>query len=130
MRRGKGNGPRGQGKSRPQASTPITAITITIQPPPATPIPQPDPNILAAIRARHSCAGPHLLHALAILHTQPGTNHRARELARALGITGDSALNTFAVALNAAANRGHITKTAPATYTITTDKALTPTPNP
>jgi hypothetical protein len=72
----------------------------------------------------------HMITALAILHTHPGQPHPGRQLARALGITGWDPLNAFGVALNTAAHRGHITKTAPGTYTITTKQTLTPTTNP
>lgn len=116
---------------RPARGTAIQAINTVIEAPamPAT-CDRPDPALTNALRTRHPAMSQHMICALAILHTHPGRPHPGRELARALGITGRHPLNTFGVALNTAARRGHITKCAPGTYTITTEQALTTPPNP
>ena len=115
---------------RPPRGTPITAIDTHITPPATPDNPTPDPALSHALRNRHPAMTQHMINALAILHTTPGTPHSGRAIARALGITGRAALNVFGVALNTAAHRGHITKTAPGTYTITQEQALTTGRNP
>ncbi|WP_228564559.1 IS4 family transposase [Catenulispora rubra] len=115
---------------RPATGTPITDIDTHIQPPPRPQTPTPDPALIHALHNQHPAMTQHMINALAILHTTPGTPHSGRAIARALGITGRTALNVFGVALNTAAHRGHITKTAPGTYTITPQQALTPATNP
>lgn len=119
------------GDPRPARGTAIRAIDTVIEAP-ATPATcdKPDPALTNALRTRHPAMSHHMICALAILHTHPDQPHPGRELARALGITGRDPLNAFGVALNTAARRGHITKSAPGTYTITTEQALTPPPNP
>jgi len=116
---------------RPARGTAIRAIDTVIAAP-ATPATcdKPDPALTNALRTRHPAMSHHMICALAILHTHPDQPHPGRELARALGITGRDPLNAFGVALNTAARRGHITKCTPGTYTITTEQALTPPPNP
>jgi len=115
---------------RPARGTAIAGIHTHIQPP-ATPATEPaDPATIGALRTRHPAMSHHMICALAILHTHPGQPHQARQLARALGITGWDPLNAIGVALNTAARRGHITKCAPGTYTITTEQALTTPTNP
>ena len=115
---------------RPARGTAIRTIDTMIQPP-ATPATAPaNPATIQALRTRHPAMSDHMIGALAILHTHPDQPHQARQLARALGITGRDPLNATGVALNTAARRGHITKTAPGTYTITTEQALTTPKNP
>lgn len=110
---------------RPARGTAITAITTAIQPP-ATPATshRPDPALIHNLKTRYPTMTGHLITALAIMHTYPGTHH-GRAIARSLGITDRAALNRFGVALNQAAHAGHITKTAPGTYTVTPKQALT-----
>ena len=115
---------------RPPRGTPITAIGTHIATPATPDHPTPDPALAHTLRNRHPAITPHTISALAILHTTPGTPHSGRAIARALGITGRAALNVFGVALNTAARRGHITKTAPGTYTITPKQTLTSPTNP
>lgn len=108
----------GQG-NRPRASTRVTGLDITVHTPdqPALPpLPDTAPETLPILQAT---AGTALLQALAIIHAYPDQSWRGRDLARNLGINGRKALNTFGVALNTAARRGHIHKTAPGTYTAT-----------
>jgi hypothetical protein len=115
---------------RPARGTAIHTINTLIQPP-DTPATEPaNPATIQALRTRHPTMSQHMISALAILHTHPGQPHQARQLARALGITGWDPLNAIGVALNTAARRGHITKCAPGTYTITTKQALTTPQNP
>jgi hypothetical protein len=114
---------------RPATGTAITAIHTRIQTP-ATPPAPPDPGMIRTLQTRHRKMSHHMLTALAIMHTHPDTPHNNREMARTLGITGRAALNTFGVGLNTAARRGHITKTAPGTYTITNQQTLTTPANP
>jgi hypothetical protein len=119
------------GDHRPAKATVITAIDIAITAP-ATPtaLPPAAPALLHTLRQRHPATGTPVLHAIAALHTTPGIPHRARDLARAQGLhTGDE-LNAFCVALNKKASQGHLTKTAPATYMITSAQALTTTSEP
>ncbi|MEY9855963.1 hypothetical protein ABH935_001567 [Catenulispora sp. GAS73] len=115
---------------RPATGTAIRTINTHIQPP-ATPATEPaNPATIQALRTRHPTMSDHTIGALAILHTHPGQPHQARQLARALGITGWDPLNAIGVALNTAARRGHITKTAPGTYTVNTEQTLTAPTNP
>jgi len=116
---------------RPARGTAIDTIDTLIQPPatPATCDP-PEPALVDALRTRHPTMTHNLISALAILHTNPGTPHYGRAIARSLGITDRAALNRFGVALYDAAHAGHITKTTPGTYTITEEQALTPPANP
>jgi hypothetical protein len=51
--------------------------------------------------------------------TAPDRPWRARDIARTLGLTGEKALNSFCVHMSTWARRGLLTKTAPATYTLT-----------
>ena len=74
------------------------------------------PDTVPALQATASTA---LLQALALVHAHPDQSWRGRDLGRNLGIIGRQALNAFGVALNTAAKRGHIHKTAPGTYTAT-----------
>jgi hypothetical protein len=115
---------------RPATGTAITGIDTHIAAPATPQNPTLDPAMIHALRNRHPAMTGHMINALAILHTTPGTPHSGRAIARALAITGRTSLNVFGVALNTAARRGHITKTAPGTYTITQEQALTPTKNP
>jgi hypothetical protein len=110
---------------RPARGTAITAITTTVQPAatPATPH-RPDPALIHTLKTRYPTMTGDLITALAIMHTHPGIHH-GRAIARSLGITDRAALNRFGVALNQAAHAGHITKTAPGTYTITPKQTLT-----
>lgn len=57
---------------------------------------------------------------LTILHTEPVHPRKARDIGRQLGVTSPATLNTLAVRMSEWAAQGRITKTAPATYTITT----------
>lgn len=103
------------GDSRPRHSTTIEDIHYLITCP--TPLPAtPNPALIPWLATRYPGTGPTVLAALAILHTTPGTAHRARDLARTLGLTSPSQLNAFGVAMNTKAQQGHITKTAPGTY--------------
>jgi hypothetical protein len=54
---------------------------------------------------------------------------RARHIARTLGITGEKALNSFAVQMSTWARQGRLTKIAPATYMIN-PPALAPALDP
>jgi hypothetical protein len=116
---------------RPPRGTAITDIATTIQPPadPATPHP-PDPALIHTLKTRYPTMTDQLITAIAILHTHPDTPHHGRAIARTLGITDRAALNRFGVALNDASHAGHITKTSPGTYTITTQQTLTNSQNP
>lgn len=110
------------GETRPQASTPITAITITIHQAPPPPNPpaateQPTTSATTSSTARRD-------QVLAFLAANPDRPWPGRHIAHALGIT--EHLNSFCVQLSEWARHGHITKTAPATYTT----ASTPTTNP
>ena len=100
------------GETRPPNSTPVTAITITIHQapqPPRLPGPtdQPTPPSRTARRDQ----------VIAFLHANPDRPWPARHIAHALGIT--EHLNSFCVQLSEWAAQGHLTKTAPATYTTT-----------
>jgi hypothetical protein len=108
----------GQG-NRPRASTAITAIDIDIHTPEQPAVPPAPDTVPDTVPQLQATAGPQLLQALALIHAHPDQAWRGRDLARALGIIGKTALNTFGVALNTAAKRGHIHKTAPGTYTAT-----------
>jgi hypothetical protein len=99
------------GETRPLASTPITSIAIIIHAPPKPPNPphpahQPKPTRTARREQ-----------VLAFLHANPDRPWPARHIAHALGIT--ERLNSFCVQLSEWAAQGHLTKTAPATYTTT-----------
>lgn len=99
------------GEWRPTASTPITAITIAIaQAPPPPILPAADQLPATGRTARRD-------RVLAFLHANPDRPWPARHIAHALGIT--ERLNSFCVQLCEWAHQGHLTKTAPATYTIT-----------
>jgi hypothetical protein len=114
---------------RPLASTSITAIDVTIcqptTPPPRTrpkhrgrrPRPAGRSHAPAALNAparppgRRAAVWP-------ILRSTPGHEWRARDIARTLGITDETALNSFCVQMSTWARRGLLTKTGPATYMI------------
>ena len=121
-----------QARHRDQRHRPagaITAVTVAITtPPPAPPIP-PAAALPTHLPALPPTATAHLTTALAIIHTDPGRPHRARELGRLLGLTTRAELNAFGVAMSKQARHGRITKTAPGTYTAT-PPPLTPTQNP
>jgi hypothetical protein len=105
--------------NRPPASTNITAIEVTVHQP--DPPPAPPPPARQTRRQVTPPPGPRGRWAkvAAILTTAPDRHWRARDIARALGITGEKALNSFCVHMSAWARRGLLTKTAPATYTLT-----------
>ena len=99
------------GENRPLTSTPITDIAYTIHtapepPTPPEPIDQPNPGRTARRDQ-----------VLAFLAANPDRAWPARHIAHALGIT--ERLNSFCVQLSEWATQGHLTKTAPATYTTT-----------
>ena len=114
---------------RPLTSTSITAIDVTIcQPTTPPPRPQPKhqvrrprpatrpqapaaPSIPAQPPGRRAAIWP-------ILRSTPGTAWKARDIARTLGVTSDTALNSFCVQMSQWARRGLLTKTGPATYMI------------
>jgi hypothetical protein len=118
---------------RPLASTNITAIDVSIceptgptprqppttkkarQPPPARPA---KPSVPAAPNAPARPPGRRAA-VWTILRTAPGRAWRARDIARTLGITGETSLNSFCVQMSQWARRGLLTKTGPATYMIT-----------
>ena len=99
------------GDWRPTASTPITGIAIAIHaapPPPTLPNTAEKPNPGRTARRDQI---------VAFLKANPDRAWPARHIAHALGIT--ERLNSFCVQLSEWARQGHVTKTAPATYTIT-----------
>jgi hypothetical protein len=116
---------------RPLTSADITAIEITVH--------RPDPprprqtaartKPAATVRKTPRTTRPHVTPPLgprgrwtkvaAIMTTAPDRHWRARDIARTLGITSEKALNSFCVHMSAWARRGLLTKTAPATYTLT-----------
>ena len=66
-----------------------------------------------------------------ITHTcRSGTNDSARRPCPGPASSTIVPVSAIGVALNTAARRGHITKCAPGTYTITTEQALTTPTNP
>jgi hypothetical protein len=129
--------------TRPLTSTPITAIEVTVQQPDrAEPRPRPTParrlpTTTTTTHPRHrrpaalpsatdharrkaSSRKPSRWPAVqAILQRAPHHPRRARDIARTLGISGETSLNSFCVQLSQWARLGRLTKTAPATYLIT-----------
>jgi hypothetical protein len=109
----------------PLTSVDITAIEITMnQPDP--PWPRQTPTRTRPARPARTSATPppprpdgRWKKVTAIMTTVPDQQWRARDIARALGVTGEKALNSFCVQISTWARRGLLTKTAPATYTIT-----------
>lgn len=108
---------------RPRRGTPITGIQTRIRPPAAPALDTPNPALIHTLRTRHPTMTHHLITALAILHTHPDTPHSGRAIARSLGITDRTALNSFGVSLSTLARKNRITKTEPGTYTITKKQA-------
>jgi hypothetical protein len=53
------------------------------------------------------------------LRSTPGRTWSARDIARTLGVTGETRLNSFCVQMSQWARRGLLTKTGPARYMIT-----------
>jgi hypothetical protein len=114
---------------RPLASTSITAIDVTIcQPAAPPPRPRPKrpgrrsrparrsdpptaPNAPAQPPGRRAAIWP-------ILDSTPSHPWRARDIARTLGVTGETALNSFCVQMSTWARQGLLIKTGPATYMI------------
>jgi hypothetical protein len=126
--------------ARPLTSTTIAAIDVTVREPAA-----PQPPAPAASRPRRprrprpatrppTGNTPHRPAqrwptVLAALRDTPDQPRRARDIARALGITGEQRLNSFCVEMSTWARHGRLTKTAPATYLIT-PTLLTAGPDP
>jgi hypothetical protein len=127
---------------RPLTSTAITAIEVTVhQPQLAEPHPRSTPARRPATtttkhphhrsptavpsttdQPRHN-AGPRKPRrwpaVQTILQQTPQQPRRARDIARVLGITSETSLNSFCVQMSTWARHGRLTKTAPATYLIT-----------
>jgi Insertion element 4 transposase N-terminal/Transposase DDE domain len=118
---------------RPLASTTITAIDVTICQP-TSPTPRqpsakkarPPHPVRRAKRPRiparpsASTRPPNRRSAvLTLLRSTPGRAWRARDIARTLGVTGETGLNSFCVQMSQWARRGLLTKTGPARYMIT-----------
>lgn len=118
---------------RPLTSTNITAIDVTICEPTA-PTPRQAPakrthRPRPARRAQRthppraptaSTRPPGRRYAvMTVLRSTPGRARRARDIARTLGVTGETNLNSFCVQMSQWARRGLLTKTGPATYMIT-----------
>lgn len=117
---------------RPLASTNITATDVSICQPTASTPPQPPMN---KARPRPTTAAPHpnvqavptaparppgrRTAVLNIMRSAPQQAWRARDIARSLGVTGETRLNSFCVQMSQWARRGLLTKTSPATYMIT-----------
>jgi hypothetical protein len=124
---------------RPPTSADITAIEVTVHRPDPPHLP-PTHQTMSATTAAHpphgaplgldapACPPGRATAVLAIIRSAPQHPWRARDIARTLGIVGEKALNSFCVQLSTWARQGLLTKTAPATYTITPSTALTPTP--
>jgi hypothetical protein len=124
---------------RPLTSTVITAIEVTVhQPQPAQPRPRSTSARRPPTKHTHhrrpvtvsyatdqtrptaSTRKPSRWPAIQnILQQTPQHPRRARDIARALGITGETSLNSFCVQMSTWARHGRLTKTAPATYLIT-----------
>jgi len=117
--------------ARPLTSTTITALDVTVHAPsppeprqahthnPRRPQPataEPPTPATPQTPARAPSRRPAVL---TILRSTPGQPHRARDIARTLGITGETHLNSFCVQLSQWASQGLLTKTSPATYTAT-----------
>lgn len=112
--------------ARPLTSTAITAIDITLiqltpRPQPTTPTRRRRPTPARPTQASHCAARPprRWPTVAAILGQTPALPRRARDVARAIGITSEQRLNSFCVQMSTWAHRGLLTKTAPATYMIT-----------
>jgi hypothetical protein len=115
---------------RPLASTTITAIDVTVCEP--TP---PTPQQITAKNAHppRPAKRPHpptptsdpprppgrQTAILTVLRSTPGRPWRARDIARTLGVTGETGLNSFCVQMSQWARRGLLIKTGPAKYMIT-----------
>jgi len=56
---------------------------------------------------------------LTVLRSTPGRPWRARDIARTLGVTSQTGLNSFCVQMSQWAHQGLLTKTGPAEYMIT-----------
>src|SRR5204862_4823071 len=118
--------------ARPLASTSITAIDVTIcQPAAPTPrqapktkthhhrqakptnrsTPPAAPIVATQPPGRRAAVWP-------ILHSTPGQAWKARDIARNLGVTSETALNSFCVQMSQWARRGLLIKTGPARYMI------------
>jgi hypothetical protein len=109
---------------RPLTSATITAIDVTVR--------QPEPP-KSSTRARPATPPTRQptgrwMRIAALMTTAPDQQWQARDIARTLAITGEKALNSLRVQMSTWANRGLLTKTAPATYTLTETKPLTPDP--
>ena len=103
--------------TRPTTSTTITTIDIHIQPPTPPPTPTTHPG--------NPDQPPEKTHILTLLHQTPNHPWRLNQIAAAFGIAGRQHTNRLGVRLNRWAHQGTLTKTAPATYTITTTHPLT-----
>jgi hypothetical protein len=129
---------------RPLTSTAIAAIDITVHQPepefvePNCPQPTPArrrrpataPLPTRQARPNASSRRPNRWHAVkTILAQTPQHPRRARDIARTLGISGETGLNSFCVQMSTWARHGRLTKTAPATYLIMREP-LTATHNP
>jgi hypothetical protein len=116
---------------RPAASTAITRVDVLIRPPAAPDTPAPAPGPWAPPAPGHGPpATPTRAQVLDLLRRQPLQPRRARDLAAALGLSGRLHTNRLAVRMNNWAQRGLITKTAPATYAIKENPAWTRTRKP
>jgi hypothetical protein len=117
---------------RPLTSTIITALDVTVCEPAAS-----TPRQAPAHRARRprpvrSAKRPHVPAApnastrppgrraavWTVLRSTPGRAWRARDIARNLGVTSETGLNSFCVQMSQWARRGLLTKTGPAKYMI------------
>jgi Insertion element 4 transposase N-terminal/Transposase DDE domain len=115
---------------RPLTSTTITAVdVIVLQPDQPTPQQTPanktrrtrpakHPSVPAAPKAPTRPPG-RWPAVLTVLRSIPGRAWPARDIARTLGVTGETNLNSFCVQMSQWARRGLMTKTRPATYMIT-----------
>jgi len=123
---------------RPLTSTTITAVDVTVCEPTTTPTPTPRrapakkthrprparpakrprlrPSATPNAQARPPGRWPAVL---TMLRSTPGRAWRARDIARTLGVTGETGLNSFCVQMSQWARQGLLTKTGPAKYMIT-----------
>jgi hypothetical protein len=102
--------------ARPPASTAITDIDVDIYEPVAQAKPAYKPRKNMRRRVERAQPAGYRQPALDIMAATPGRPRRARDVARALGISGEAALNSFCVQMSRWSREGRLTKTAPATY--------------
>ncbi|MFZ3468921.1 IS4 family transposase [Streptomyces sp. 4.24] len=108
---------------RPLDSTPIAAIDITVRPPAL-------PTDTAPSRPRAPDRQDRWTQVSQVMAADVHRTWQAKEIAHALGVTGQKSVNSLSTQLGYWARGGRLVRTAPSTYKITIPTTLTTTTSP